>query len=103
MLRHLCDRCGLDTTGKKSAAVSIVGDADIHGNGTVTRGADLCIACRDALDAWLTPSATLQAVDAPVGRVLVDKRDLRKRKTKGGTNGTTQRRLHRRARRAGRR
>ena len=82
MLRHLCDRCGLDTTGKKSASVSIVGDADIHGNGTVTRGADLCIACRDALDAWLTPSATLRAVAAPVagGRVLVDKRDLRKKR-----------------------
>ena len=78
MLRHLCDRCGLDTTGKKSAGVSIVGDADIHGNGTVTRSADLCIACRDALDAWLTPSALLHAVDAPiVGRVRVDRRDLK--------------------------
>ena len=80
MLRHLCDRCGLNTTGKKSAGVSIVGDADIHGNGKVTRSADLCIACRDALDAWLTPVALLKAIDAPVagGRVLVDKRDLKK-------------------------
>ena len=80
MLRHMCDRCGVDTTGKKSAAVSIVGDADIHGNGSVTRTADLCIACRDTLDAWLTPSATLSAVDAPVvGRVIVTKRRRRKK------------------------
>jgi hypothetical protein len=80
MLRHLCDRCGADTTGKKSAAVSIVGDADIHGNGSVTRSADLCIPCRDALDAWLTASALLHEVDKPVvGRVLVDKKDLHKR------------------------
>ena len=79
MLRHLCDRCGADTTGKKSAAVSIVGDADIHGNGSVTRIADLCLPCRDTLDAWLTPKALLDGVDKPVvGRVRVDVTDLRK-------------------------
>jgi hypothetical protein len=54
MLRHICDRCGLDTTGKRSAAVSIVGDADIHGNGLVTRTADLCQRCRSALETWLS-------------------------------------------------
>lgn len=55
MLRTLCDRCGADTTAKKSAAVAIIGDADIHGNGSVTRTADLCIKCRDTLIEWLTP------------------------------------------------
>lgn len=56
MIRHFCDRCGVDITGRKSAAISIVGDADAQGNGTVTKHADLCQPCRHALDVWVTTS-----------------------------------------------
>jgi len=55
MTRQYCDRCGHDITDKTSAAVSIVGDADAQGNGSVSENADLCSACAKALGAWLRP------------------------------------------------
>jgi hypothetical protein len=51
--RQFCDRCGGDITDKKSSAVSIVTDADSHGNGSVTAHADLCHVCRRCLERWL--------------------------------------------------
>jgi len=53
MLRQFCDRCNRDVTNLRSAAVSIVGDADAQGNGTVTTHADLCQSCRRQLEHWL--------------------------------------------------
>lgn len=54
MIRHFCDRCGADVTGKKSSAVSGIADADPHRNGSVTTSADLCPRCYKALLTWLT-------------------------------------------------
>jgi ribosomal protein S27AE len=54
--KQFCDRCGVDITGHKSAAVSVVGDADHQGNGTVTARADLCLRCGRALEVWLSTS-----------------------------------------------
>jgi hypothetical protein len=54
MTRQYCDRCKTDVTGKISASVRIVSDADTLGNGEVTTAADLCQACRKLLEAWLT-------------------------------------------------
>jgi hypothetical protein len=55
MTRQFCDRCGFDVTDKMSAAVSIVGDADAQGNGSVSESVDLCSSCAKALGAWLRP------------------------------------------------
>jgi hypothetical protein len=61
MTKQFCDRCGVDITGHKSAAVSVVGDADPQGNGDVTTTADLCKTCGRALEVWLQTSPSLEA------------------------------------------
>lgn len=53
MNRQFCDRCAADVTDKSSAHCSIVADADVQGNGTITKQADLCQPCRQALETWL--------------------------------------------------
>jgi hypothetical protein len=53
MTRQFCDRCGADVTQKTSAAVHVIGVADVRGNGTVTTQADLCQQCRKTLETWL--------------------------------------------------
>jgi hypothetical protein len=65
MLRQYCDRCRADVTEKKSAGVSVVGDATRQGGGVVTFQADLCQACQKLLEAWLiTPDAAPARVRA---------------------------------------
>jgi ribosomal protein S27AE len=62
MTKQYCDRCGAEITGKKSAAVSGVNDADTDGNGVVTEHADLCTRCYRAV--WkfigITPQRRLR-------------------------------------------
>jgi hypothetical protein len=53
MKRQFCDRCRADVTNKRSAALSIVPNADVHGNGEVTKQVDLCQDCRAELEHWL--------------------------------------------------
>jgi len=52
MTKQFCDRCGADITGKKSAAVHVIDDADETGNG---RGPsfDLCSRCAGQLKRWI--------------------------------------------------
>jgi hypothetical protein len=58
MTRQFCDRCTADVTQKRSASVSVIGDADSQGNGAVTAQADLCAPCRRALERWLQTPPT---------------------------------------------
>lgn len=54
MQKQSCDKCQKDITDQKSSAVSVVGDADVQGNGSVTAKADLCARCHRALLKWLS-------------------------------------------------
>lgn len=56
MTTQSCDRCGMDITNKKSAAVNAVEDADLQRNGDITNSWDLCQKCYDSLKTWIAHS-----------------------------------------------
>jgi hypothetical protein len=70
MTRQFCDRCNADVTNKRSAAVTMVGDADVQGNGDVTTKADLCQRCRRQLEHWLSRPPTKDEADAAAERAI---------------------------------
>lgn len=97
MTRQFCDRCNADVTQKKSAAVTMVGDADAQGNGGVTTQADLCQPCRRALEHWLqTPPPRCDGdrkTDADEGTISRDA--VRPARTgRASANGHRQTRAH---------
>lgn len=63
MNRQYCDRCETETTGVRSAHVMGIDDADVDGQGDVTREADLCAECYAWLLNWLKPAPADDAVD----------------------------------------
>jgi len=53
MTKLFCDRCGADVTGKPSAAVRGIADANPIGIGKITHERDLCPRCYRALLTWV--------------------------------------------------
>ena len=45
MTKDYCDVCGKETTGRTSAVIDGIADADAEGNGTITDHFAVCLGC----------------------------------------------------------